>query len=127
MSDSTQCVPTVGEIARRLGVPLHRVEYIIRARKIRSASWAGNCRIFTEGLFGIRPTGLGAFECVPRLPTGWDHAALSRIHAFGRVWNLSVERAPDGLRVTVTDAAGGSLYDVTAAEGTTHRIDFARN
>lgn len=41
-------IPTIGEIARRLGVPSHRIEYIIRARGIRPCSWAGNARVFTE-------------------------------------------------------------------------------
>jgi DNA-binding transcriptional MerR regulator len=45
---STPAAPTVGEIARRLGVPLHRVEYLIRARGIRPASRAGNARVFAE-------------------------------------------------------------------------------
>jgi DNA-binding transcriptional MerR regulator len=40
--------PTVGEIARRLGVPLHRVEYVIRSRAIRPSVRAGNLRVFTE-------------------------------------------------------------------------------
>ena len=40
--------PTVGEISRRLGEPLHRIEYIIRARTIQPASRAGHVRIFTE-------------------------------------------------------------------------------
>ena len=39
---------TVGELARRLGEPVHRVEYIIRARGLKPASWAGNARIFSE-------------------------------------------------------------------------------
>jgi hypothetical protein len=48
MSDSVFTVPTVGEIARRLGEPLHRVEYIIRARNIQPSGRAGNCRVFTD-------------------------------------------------------------------------------
>jgi len=32
---------TVGEIARRLDQALHRVEYVIRSRNIRTAGWAG--------------------------------------------------------------------------------------
>lgn len=48
MRASSARVPTVGEIARRLGEPVHRVEYIIRSRKIRPASHAGNCRVFSE-------------------------------------------------------------------------------
>ena len=41
-------VPTVGEISRRHGVPIHKVEYLIRARGITPVGWAGNARIFSE-------------------------------------------------------------------------------
>jgi hypothetical protein len=41
-------MPTVGEIARRLGQPVHRVEYVIRSRQIRPCGRAGNCRVFAE-------------------------------------------------------------------------------
>ena len=41
-------VPTVGEIARRLGVPVHRVEYVLRTRSIVPSGRAGNLRLFTE-------------------------------------------------------------------------------
>jgi DNA-binding transcriptional MerR regulator len=40
--------PTVGEIARRLRVPVHAIEYIIRTRGIEPVSRAGNARVFTE-------------------------------------------------------------------------------
>jgi hypothetical protein len=39
---------TVGEIARRLGQPLHRVEYFIRTRNIPPAGWAGHARVFHD-------------------------------------------------------------------------------
>jgi len=39
---------TVGVIARTLHKPLHRIEYIIRARGIWPCGVAGNARIFTE-------------------------------------------------------------------------------
>lgn len=48
MSGPSTILPTVGEIARRQGVPLHRVEYLIRARGIRPSGWAGNARVFSE-------------------------------------------------------------------------------
>jgi DNA-binding transcriptional MerR regulator len=49
MSPSTNTpVPTIGEIAKRLGEALHRVEYVIRTRGIQPAGRAGNVRIFTE-------------------------------------------------------------------------------
>ena len=42
-----QPLPTVGEIARQLDVPLHRVEYIIRSRNLRPIGKAGNARVFS--------------------------------------------------------------------------------
>jgi hypothetical protein len=48
MSISAPTMPTIGEIARRLGQPVHRVEYVIRARRIRPCGWAGNARVFPE-------------------------------------------------------------------------------
>ena len=49
MPDSPQIVPTVGSIAARLGVPIHRVVYIIASRKINPSGRAGNTRIFNDG------------------------------------------------------------------------------
>lgn len=48
MATSAPSMPTVGEIARRLGASTHRVEYVIRARGIRPRGWAGNARVFDE-------------------------------------------------------------------------------
>jgi hypothetical protein len=59
------------------------------------------CRIFTEGLFGIRPTGLRSFTMQPRLPVGWDRMALRGVGAFGGPFDLVVARAPKGLRIDV--------------------------
>jgi hypothetical protein len=48
MSVSTPTMPTIGEIARRLGQPVHRIQYVIRARHIQPCGWAGNARVFPE-------------------------------------------------------------------------------
>ena len=42
--------PSMGkvEIARRLGVAVHRVEYVVRTRNIQPVSRAGNLRVFSE-------------------------------------------------------------------------------
>jgi cellobiose phosphorylase len=56
-----------------------------------SAESALYCRIITEGLFGIKPTGLNSFVCVPRLPEGWDDMVLRSIKAFGREFDLVVK------------------------------------
>lgn len=39
---------TVGEIAARLGQPIHRIEYVIDSRGLRPTAWAGHARIFSE-------------------------------------------------------------------------------
>ena len=39
---------TVGEIAARLGQPVHRIEYVIDSRGLRPTAWAGHARIFSE-------------------------------------------------------------------------------
>ena len=46
------------------------------------------CRIFTEGLFGIRPTGFRSFVTTPRLPDGWDRMRLptSTRSAMSSTW-----------------------------------------
>ena len=62
------------------------------------------CRIFTEGLFGILPTGLDSFRCTPRLPEGWPRMALRSIRAFGRTWDLVVERRGPSVGVIVEQA-----------------------
>jgi hypothetical protein len=57
-----------------------------------SAESALYCRIYTEGLFGIRPTGFNSFGCSPRLPDDWDRMALKNVHAFGHTFDLMVSR-----------------------------------
>lgn len=57
------------------------------------------CRIFTEGLFGIRPTGFRSFAITPTLPKEWDRMQLRNIHAFGSVFDLVVTRAGDKLQL----------------------------
>ena len=41
-------MPTVGEIAQRLGVSVHRVTYVIDSRGIQPVGWAGNAKVFSE-------------------------------------------------------------------------------
>ncbi len=48
MQAAAPVLSTVGEIARRLGEPLHRIEYVIRSRNIQPAARAGNARIFSD-------------------------------------------------------------------------------
>lgn len=48
MTTASPAMPTIGEIARRLNAPVHRIEYVIRSRQIQAVSTAGNARIFSE-------------------------------------------------------------------------------
>ncbi|RYG34013.1 hypothetical protein EON81_16710 [bacterium] len=66
-----------------------------------SAESALYVRAVTEGLFGLRPTGLKSFEVNPHLPKEWEEKGmtLSRIHIAGSVVNVKADR--DGCVVSV--------------------------
>lgn len=74
-----------------------------------SAESALYARIVTEGLFGIRPVGLHAFELMPRLPQGWERMALRKIKAFGSSFDIVVERASGSSQLTVTVRCGDRI------------------
>lgn len=59
------------------------------------------CRIITEGLFGIRPTGFKSFVLTPRLPAEWNQMSLNRVQAFGSVFDVEIKRTEKGLFVVV--------------------------
>ncbi len=59
------------------------------------------CRVFTEGLFGIRPTGLRSFEIKPQLPAGWERMSLEQIRAFGDEFSIKIERSGSQLSATI--------------------------
>ncbi len=83
------------------------------------------CRVVTEGMFGIRPTGFRSFTLAPRLAEGWDRMALRRIRAFGGDFDLEVRRIGDRrLEIAMTDRTTGRVRTVRIAEGgeTTLRI-----
>src|SRR5271165_432354 len=65
------------------------------------------CRIYTEGLFGMRPTGLNSFRMTPRLPKGWDSMRLNKVRAYRKDFDVVVTRAGDKVRVETT--AGGKV------------------
>ncbi|MDD4646572.1 MAG: hypothetical protein PHY99_11355, partial [Bacteroidales bacterium] len=80
---------------RLLGV---HVPYPVEAypegdQKQLSGESALYCRIITEGLFGIRPTGLRSFAISPKLPQGWNEMELNNITAFGNTFDIKVKKA----------------------------------
>lgn len=71
------------------------------------------CRIFTEGLFGIRPVGFGSFSCSPRLPKDWHEMALRNIHSFGTVFDLKISRLNnEKILITVIKASRTKTYTI---------------
>ncbi|SEW52944.1 glucosidase family protein [Chitinophaga arvensicola] len=68
-----------------------------------SAESALYCRVITEGLFGIVPTGLRSFDMSPRLPADWNTMALRHVMAFGADMDIQVTRAGKQFKVVVTN------------------------
>ncbi|MBK8702587.1 MAG: hypothetical protein IPN33_02540 [Saprospiraceae bacterium] len=61
------------------------------------------CRIFTEGLFGIRPEGLNSFSFTPRLPSAWQRMKLHHIRAFQKDLSIEAQRIDRRIQVIVKD------------------------
>ena len=80
-------------------------------------------RVFTEGMFGIVPTGLNSFECTPWLPKGWPKMSLRDIRAFGRSWDLTVSREGDLQKITVT-SEGLTIFTASGPAGKTYQVKF---
>ncbi len=55
------------------------------------------CKIFTEGILAIEPEGFNRFSLKPTLPEGLDHFNLRKIHAFGAIFDIEMNK--DGFRV----------------------------
>jgi len=61
-----------------------------------SAESALYCRVFTEGLIGLEPTGLRSFSIAPYLPKGWDTYSMKNMKAFGNTFDIIITAAPNG-------------------------------
>jgi hypothetical protein len=68
------------------------------------------CRVITEGLFGIEPTGFKSFTMTPLLPSGWNFMKLNHIRAFQSDFNLEVSRKGKKTRVVVIQS-GKIVFD----------------
>lgn len=79
------------------------------------------CRIFTEGLFGIKPTGLNQFSALPRLPKEWNEMSLHNIAAFGQMFDLMVWRQNDKIKMTLK-IKGKIIQEQVGEEG--QSLDF---
>ena len=81
------------------------------------------CRIYTEGLFGIRPTGLRSFEMTPRLPQEWEYMNLNRVRAFNSEFDIRVRRAGKKLHVEILKG-GKPVLKKSVTEGATIKVNL---
>lgn len=76
-------------------------------------------RIITEGMLGIRPTGLHSFSMTPRLPQEWDRMALCHIKAFASDFDIELERVKAQTIRVVVKKAGKVILNKKVKDGTT--------
>lgn len=78
------------------------------------------CRVITEGMFGIRPTGFRSFTVTPRLADGWNQMALRHVRAFGGDFDLEVSRITgDKLELRLTNHLNGTSKTYKFTSGAT--------
>ena len=75
------------------------------------------CRIITEGIFGIRPTGLKTFTMTPRLPKSWPAMNLKKIHAFNSIFDIEVKRENDKLRAVIRTSENKEILNKLIRDG----------
>jgi hypothetical protein len=81
------------------------------------------CRIYTEGMFGMRPLSFTSFNCTPRLPKEWNEMALRNIHSFGNIFDIEVARAGAG-KLVITIKKAGQEKKYTIKEEATQKIEL---
>lgn len=59
------------------------------------------CRVITEGMFGIRPTGFKSFTLTPRLPQEWEYMNLNQSKAFGTSLDIQIQRIEQKLDIRI--------------------------
>lgn len=81
------------------------------------------CRVYTEGLFGIRPVDLNAFTITPQLPGKWDFIRLKKVHGFQKEFDVEVKRDGDKIRLKVSTTAT-VVFNQLILNGSTQTIRF---
>lgn len=82
------------------------------------------CRIITEGMFGIRPTGMRSFNITPSMPTAWPEMSLKKMRAFGTALDITVKRAGNGKLDVVVTPEGRASKTFRIKEGATAKVDL---
>jgi len=105
-----------------------RVPYVVEAypeggMAHLSAESALYCRVFLEGLFGLKPVGLKSLQVTPRLPEGWETMSLRKIKAFGKDFDVQVSKSDGGVEIKITQANGVTKI-AKIGSGESYRISF---
>ncbi|MEB8344730.1 six-hairpin glycosidase-like protein [Flavobacteriaceae bacterium KMM 6898] len=106
-----------------------RVPYVVEAypegnMAHLSAESGLYCRVFTEGMFGIVPTGLKSFTMTPRLPKDWNEMSLNNIKAFGKDFNIKVKRKGRNLVIYRENNRTGKVFKRIINEGNSLKINL---
>lgn len=81
------------------------------------------CRIFTEGLFGIRPVSLNSFTVTPQLPAEWNYMRLKKVHGFQKEFDVEAQR--DSGRIRLTVKTGNTIVvDKLIVNGNSYVVTF---
>ena len=83
-------------------------------------------RIITEGMFGIRPTGLRSFTLTPHLPESWDHMNLRSVRAFEKEFDVEVKQSENGKNEVSVLVAGKPIFKQTVRNGKTIQIHLPK-
>jgi hypothetical protein len=88
-----------------------------------SAESALYCRVVTEGLFGIRPTGFNSFTFTPKLPESWSFMKLKNIKAFNSNFTISLKRNGNLIDVQILDS-NKTVHQSSVKNGVTLTIQL---
>ena len=86
-----------------------------------SAESALYCRIFTEGILGIVPTGFHSFKVTPHIPDNWNYFNLKHIRAFRSDFDILVTRKRSKLHIEIKQK-GVTILKKNIDEGTTVHV-----
>lgn len=75
-------------------------------------------RIFTEGMFGMRPTGLHSLTIAPQMPSDWNSMSLRHVRAFGSDFDVEVTRLSPSKLLLKVIAGGKTIVSRKVAPGT---------
>jgi hypothetical protein len=89
-----------------------------------SAESALYCRIFTEGILGIVPTGFNSFQMKPNIPDDWAYCNLRHIRAFNSDFDIYITKDAEFLHVKITES-GNSVFDKKINNGEQIKIQLS--